>query len=122
MPFCTVCDSTTDKFRFRRNNFKENESKTLTRKEHTQRELFEHFAIDDRNCFLNNCSITITKTDGSNPKSRVLKKGFKNWCTLWIKYFRMIVTPARFYTFFRWWSLVYVKRILDLSKSCLYVL
>lgn len=99
MPFCTVCDSTTDKFRFRRNNFKENERKTLTRKEHTQRELFEHFAIDDRNCFLNNCSITITKTDGSNPKSRVLKKGFKNWCTLWIKHFRMILLLRAFIHF-----------------------
>ena len=36
-----------------------------------QLELFEHFADDDHNCFLNDCSITlIDKTDGSDPKRR----------------------------------------------------
>ena len=36
-----------------------------------QPELFEHFAADNHNCFLTDCSITlIDKTDGSDPTRR----------------------------------------------------
>ena len=38
--------------------------KALRGEEHMQPELFEHFAADNHNCFLNDCSITlIDKTD-----------------------------------------------------------
>ena len=63
--------STTDKFRFRWNNYKENDRKALRGEEHMQPEPFEHFAADIRNCFLTDCSITlIDKTDGSDPTRR----------------------------------------------------
>ena len=36
-----------------------------------QPEHFEHFAADNHNCLLNDCSITlIDKTDGSDPTRR----------------------------------------------------
>ena len=36
-----------------------------------QPELFEHFVVDNRNCFLTDCSITLNeKKDGSNPTRR----------------------------------------------------
>ena len=36
-----------------------------------QSELFEHFATDNQNCFLTDCSIRLTdKTDGSDPTRR----------------------------------------------------
>ena len=64
-------DSTTDKFRFRWNNYKENDRKALRGEEHMQLELFEHFAADNHNCFFPDCSITlIDKTDGSDPTRR----------------------------------------------------
>ena len=73
---CKVCGlqyvgSTTDKFRFRWNNYKENDRKALRGEEHMQPELFEHFAADNHGCFLTDCSITlIDKTDGSDPTRR----------------------------------------------------
>ena len=73
---CKVCGlqyvgSTTDKFRFRWNNYKENDRKALRGEEHMQPELFEHFAADNHSCFLTDCSITlIDKTDGSDPTRR----------------------------------------------------
>ena len=73
---CKVCGlqyvgSTTDKFRFRWNNYKENDRKALRGEEHMQPELFEHFAADNHSCFLTDCSITlIDKTDGSDPTTR----------------------------------------------------
>ena len=73
---CKVCGlqyvgSTTDKFRFRWNNFKENDRKVLRGQEHMQPELFEHFAADNNSCFLTGCSITlINKTDGSDATRR----------------------------------------------------
>ena len=53
---CKVCGlqyvgSTTDKFRFRWNNYKKNDRKALRGEEHMQPEFFEHF----------------DKTDGSDP-------------------------------------------------------
>ena len=63
--------STSDKFRFRWNNYKENDRKALRGEEHMQLELFGHFAADDHNCFLTHCSITmIDKTDSSDPTIR----------------------------------------------------
>ena len=59
---------TTEKFRFRWNNYKKKDRKTLRRKEHMQPELFEHFPDDNHNCFLNDCRITlIAKTESSDP-------------------------------------------------------
>ena len=43
---------TTDKFRLRWNNSKENDRKALRGEEHIQPEHFEHFATDNHNCFL----------------------------------------------------------------------
>ena len=73
---CKACGlqyvgSTTDKFRLRWNNYKENDRKALRGEEHMQPELFEHYAADNYNCFLTDCSITlIDKTDGSDPTRR----------------------------------------------------
>ena len=73
---CNVCGlqyvgSTTDKFRLRWNNYKENDWKAVRGEEHIQSEPFEHFATDNHNRFLTDCSITLTdKTDGSDPTRR----------------------------------------------------
>ena len=66
---CKVCGlqyvgSANDKFRLRRNNYKENYRKALRREEHMQPELFEHFSADNHNRFLtDNCITLIDKTD-----------------------------------------------------------
>ena len=63
--------STTDKFRLRWNNYKENDKKALRGEEHMQPELFEHFAAGNHDYFLTDCSITlIDKIDGSDPTRR----------------------------------------------------
>ena len=73
---CKVCGlqyvgSTTNKCRFRWNNYKENDGKALRGEEHMQPELFEHFAADNHSCFLTDCSITlIDETDRSDPTRR----------------------------------------------------
>ena len=85
-------------------------------------ELFEHFAIDNHNFFLNNCCITlIDKKDSSDPhkKTRLLQKGFENCSSLWAKYFKLTVTSARFYTFFQGRGLVNVNCIL-LKLTCVF--
>ena len=52
-----------------------------------QPERFEHFAADNHNQFLTDCSITlIDKTGGSDPTRKVLEKGFENLSSLWVKY------------------------------------
>ena len=57
--------STTDKFCFRWNNYKENDRKTL------RGQPFEQFNVDNNSCFLNDCSKTlIDKTDGLDPTRR----------------------------------------------------
>ena len=61
---CKACGlqyvgSTTDKIRLRWNNYKENDRKVLRGEEHMQPELFEHFAADNHNCFLSDCSIKL---------------------------------------------------------------
>ena len=63
--------STTDNFRLRWNNYKEDDKKSLRKEGHMQPELFEHFAADNHNHFLTDCSITlIDKTDGSDPRRK----------------------------------------------------
>ena len=73
---CKVCclqyaGTSTDKFCFCWNNYKENNKKALKGEEHMQLKLFEHFAVDNHNCFLKQCSITlIDKIDVSRPTRR----------------------------------------------------
>ena len=73
---CKVCGlqyvgSTTDKFRLRWNNYKENNRKAKRGEEHMQPLVFEHFSSNDHNSFLEDCSITlIDKIDGSDPTRR----------------------------------------------------
>ena len=63
--------STTDKFRLRWNNYKENNQKAKRGEEHMQPLVFEHFSSNDQNGFLEDCSITLTdKTYGSDPNRR----------------------------------------------------
>ena len=68
-----------------------------------QLEFFEHFADENHNCFFNECSIIlIDKTDGSDPnrERKVLERGFENCSFLWVRYSKLMVTSALFYTFF----------------------
>ena len=73
---CKVCGlqyvgSTTDKFRLRWNNYKENNRKAKRGEEHMQPLVFEHFSSNDHNGFLEDSSITLVeKTDGSDPTRR----------------------------------------------------
>ena len=63
--------STTDKFRLRCSNCKENSQKAKRGDEHMQPLVFKHFSSNDHNGFLEDCSITlIDKTDGSDPTRR----------------------------------------------------
>ena len=70
---CKVCGlqyvgSTTDKFRIRWSNYKENNRKAKGGEEHIQPLVFEHFSSNDHNRFLEDWSITfIDKTDWSDP-------------------------------------------------------
>ena len=60
--------STSDRFRLKWNNYKDNDRKALRREEHMQPELFEHFHSEEHNGFLQVCSIAlIYKTDDSDP-------------------------------------------------------
>ena len=111
--FCKVCGlqyvgSTTAKFCLRRNNYEENDRKALRGEEHMQSKLFEHFATDNQNCFLTDCSIRLTdKTDGSDPTRR------KNCSLCWWFFLHA------FYTFFLGNGLFYVKCILLKSYLCI---
>ena len=73
---CKVCGlqyvgSTTDKFRLRWNNYKENNRKAKRGEEHMQPLVYEDFSSNDHSSFLEDCSITlIDKTDGSDPTRR----------------------------------------------------
>ena len=70
---CNICGlqcvgSTTDRFRLRWNNNKDNDRKAQRGEEHMQPELFEHFYLKGHNGFLQDCNITlIDKTDCSDP-------------------------------------------------------
>ena len=60
--------STTDKFRLRWNNYKDNNRKAKRGEEHI---VSEHFSSNNHHGFLEDCSITlIDKTDASDPTRR----------------------------------------------------
>ena len=60
--------STTDPFRYRWNNYEDNNRKAERGVEHMQADLFEHFASHGHNGFLEDCTITLNdKTDGADP-------------------------------------------------------
>ena len=62
---------TTDSFRYRWNNYKDNDRKHSRKESCMQEHLFKHFNSMGHNDFLNNVSMTlIDKTDGKNPKKR----------------------------------------------------
>ena len=73
---CNVCGLqyvgyTSDKFRLRRNNYKEDNREAKRGEEHMGSLVFEHFSLNDHNSFLEDCIITlIDKTDGSDPTRR----------------------------------------------------
>ena len=63
--------STTDRFRLRWNNYKDNDWIGQRGEEHMQPELFEHFHSEEHNEFLQDCSTTlIDKTDDSDYTKR----------------------------------------------------
>ena len=63
--------STTDRFRYRWNNYKYHNRKAERGVEHMQADLFEHFTSHGHNGFLEHCTITlIDKTDGTDPTRR----------------------------------------------------
>ena len=70
---CKICclqyvGPTTDPFRYRWNNYKDNNRKAERRVEHMQADLFKHFASHGHSSFLEDCTITlIDKTDGVDP-------------------------------------------------------
>ena len=107
---CKVCGlqyvgSTTDKFRFRWNNYKENDRKALRGEEHMQPELSEHFAVGNHSCFLTDCSITlIDKTDGSDPTKReeYWRKVLKTVAPYGLNTLKLMVTSAFFLYIFSW--------------------
>ena len=117
--------STSDKFCFRWNNYNENDRKALREGEHMQPELFEHFAADSHNYFLADCSITlIDKTDDSDLMRREecwrkVLKTVAPYGLNTLNWYKLMVTSAGFYTFFRGRSLVCVKCIL-LNYTCVF--
>ena len=63
--------STTNPFRYRWNNYKDNNRKAERGVEYMQIDLFEHFVSNGHNGFLEDCNITlIDKTDGADPTRR----------------------------------------------------
>ena len=62
---------TTDSFRYRWNNYKDNDRKHSRKESFLQEHLFKHFNSTGHNGFLNNVSVTlIDETDGKNPRKR----------------------------------------------------
>ena len=63
--------STTDKFRFRWNNYKNCQRKAERGEDHMQKYLHDHFLSEDHDGLLNNVYIIfIDKTDPSDPERR----------------------------------------------------
>ena len=63
--------STTDPFRYRWDNYKDNNGKAERGVEHVQTDLLEHFVSHGHNGFLEDCTITlIDKNDGPDPTRR----------------------------------------------------
>ena len=73
---CKVCGkqyvgSTTDKFRYRWNNYKNCQRKAERGEDDTPKYLHDHFLSEDHDGLLNNVDITlIDKTDPSDPERR----------------------------------------------------
>ena len=73
---CKVCGkqyvgSTTDKFRYRWNNYKNRQRNAEREEDHMQEYLHDHFLSQDHDGLLNNVEITlIDKTDPSDPERR----------------------------------------------------
>ena len=73
---CKICglqsfSFTTDGYRLRWNNYKDNDRKAQLGEEHMQLELSKYFHSEEHNGFLQDCGITlIDKTDGSDPTRR----------------------------------------------------
>ena len=62
---------TTDNFRYRQNNYKDNDRKHSRKESCIQEHLFKHFNSHGHNGFLNNVSISlIDETDCKNPEKR----------------------------------------------------
>ena len=60
-----------DSFRYRWNNYKDNDRKHSCKESYMQEHLLKHFNNMGHNGFLKNVSVTlINKTDGKNPKKR----------------------------------------------------
>ena len=70
---CKICGlqyvgSTADPFRYRWNNYKDNNRKAERGVEHIEADLFEHFASREHSGFLEDCTITlIDKTQVQIP-------------------------------------------------------
>ena len=70
---CKICGlqyvgSTTDPFRYRWNNYKDNNRKAEREVEHIEADLFEHFSSREHSGFLEDCTITlIDKTEVQIP-------------------------------------------------------
>ena len=70
---CRVCKKqyvgqTTDKFRFRWNNYKACQKKALSNISHTQRYFHSHFLQENHNGLITDCDIVIIdKTDPAKP-------------------------------------------------------
>ena len=73
---CKVCGkqnvrSTTERFRFRWNNYKDNQRKAKRGEDHTQKYFHEHFLNHDHNGLINEIEIIlIGKTDQSDHTRR----------------------------------------------------
>ena len=79
-------DFTTDKFRLKWNNYKDNDWKTQYGEERMQPQLFEHFQIEEHNEISNDSRISlIDKRDVLDPT-----RWGKYWCTM-----LKTVTPYR---------------------------
>ena len=80
---CKICGlqyvgSTTDIFRIRWNNCKDNDRKAQRGEQHMQPELFQYFHSEGHNGFLQDCNITlINKKDGSETTRRE-----EYWCVV----------------------------------------
>ena len=120
---CKVCGlqyvgSPTDKFCLLWNSYKENDRNTLRGEEHMQPKLFEHFADDKHNCFLNYCSITMILKQTVQVLQEEKSTGERSCNSLWAKYFELMVTSTRFMHFSK--ARVFnVKHILS-NLSCVF--
>ena len=83
-----------------------------------QPELFEHFADDKHNCFLNDCSITMILKQTVQVLQEEKSTGERSCNSLWAKYFELMVTSTRFMHFSKG-RVFNVKHILS-NLSCVF--